>query len=129
MGAEVISYAVDDYRMYIAPPEDQKTFRTHRNLYTRILKMLPIMQKYDTYVLYVFEPSPFYSNLRYMSYPSVPIHPDQDTSDIKLWAVIDRADITMNANHHLIDGNGNVLTGTGTVLQTIDDKTFLFATP
>jgi hypothetical protein len=129
MGAEIISYGIEDYRSYIKPPEDEKTFRTHRNLYTRIEKMLPIIKQYDRYVLIAFEPSPFYSNLRYMSYPSIPLHTDQDTTGVKLWVIVDRRDITVNAQNHLVNGEGTPLTATGRVLQIIDDKTFLFATP
>ncbi|HVW66564.1 MAG TPA: hypothetical protein VHA78_02420 [Candidatus Peribacteraceae bacterium] len=129
MGSEILSYAFTDIRTYVSPPANEKTFRTHGNFYTIAHAMLPTIEKYDHYV--VFEPndSPFYANLRYMSYPSIPMHPEQDTSKVHLWVVMDRRDVQIGADHRLADGNGKILTASGHVLQDFGNGTFLFAIP
>lgn len=128
MGLELINYGIVDYRTFVQPEEKEKMFRTHGNFYSFGSAMLPTIRQYDRYVLYAPEPSPFYSNLRYMSYPSVILKPEQDTAGVKLWVVIGRPDIRAESGR-LIDGTGQILSGTGRVVELYDTGTFLFATP
>lgn len=128
MGLELLSYAVTDYKTSVAPPVEDRTFRSHGNLYTMAHTLLGNIRQYDRYVLFAPEPSPFYSNFRYITYPSVALQPDQDLTGVKLWAVLRRQDIRV-VDGHLVDGNGTVLTGTGKVIQVYSADTFLFATP
>jgi len=127
MGAELMSYAVTDYKTFVQPPDEDKMFRTHGNFYTLAERMMPLIARYDRYVVYTREQMPFYSNLRYLTYPSIALRPDQDTSGVKLWVMIDRGDIRVE-NNRLVDGNGTILSGTGTVIANYDTGSFLFAT-
>ncbi len=128
MGYEIMQYGMDDYRTFIAPPIAEKTFRTHEHLYSLAEEMLPTLQSYDSYVLFAPEGSPAYSVLRYQSYPSIPLRPDQERRDTKLWVILERPDIRMEKNH-LVNQKGEILSTTGSVIRTFDTDTFLFATP
>lgn len=128
MTAELISYAVDDFHQYVLPDDSRKEFRTHDDLYTVLAALMPTIKQYDRYVALIVPQSPTYSNLRYQSYPSVPVFPDADTTGIKLWVVIKRNDIKVSSGA-LVDANGAVLTPQGSVIQRYSDNSFLFAIP
>lgn len=128
MGAELMQYALTDYRTYVKPPSAEKTFRTHGAFYTVAEHMLPIIKQYDHYVIYDMDPSPFYANLRYLTYPSIPYRSTEKPDDTKLYVVLERPDIKL-VNGRLVDSKGEVLSGTGTILQAHTNGTFLFALP
>jgi hypothetical protein len=129
MGAEILSYAFHDYNTYIAPEENAKTFRTHGSFYTIANEMMPAIMQVPRYVVVEPNDSPFYENLRYMSYPSIPMHVDQNTTGVTLWAVFQRNDVRMDAMHRLIDAKGHILSPPGHLSKDFGGGTFLFAVP
>lgn len=128
MGAEILSYARNDFVSYISQPVEQKILRTHEHLYGDMERALPIIQKYDRFVVLPMQGSPTYANLRYVSYPTVALRPEDDHTGVKLWFV-SRPGVHIDTNHRLVDEGGTVLTDPGRVALFIDANTFLFATP
>lgn len=125
MGSEIISYAVTDYKTFIAPPEMQKELRTHGNFYTLAEKFLPTIKKFDQFVVLTQEPSAFYANLRYMAYPSIAHRPSDDISTTKLWVVIHRPDIKIEGGR-MVDSTRTYLSGSGQIIERFGTSSFLF---
>lgn len=128
MGLELLRYAQSDIASYVLPEPDEKTLRTHASFYSVADAFLPTIRLHDRYALIAPADSPFFANLRYMGYPSVPVTDMASMSGMTLIAVIDRADITMNAESRLVDGNGTVLSLPGRITRRIGVGNFLFET-
>ncbi len=128
MGVELMDYAFNDYQTYVQPADEDKTFRTHGSFYTVAQKMLPTIRQYDRYVLHIDNSSPFYANMRYITYPSLALRPDENTDGVKLHVMIERKDIRV-VDGRLVDRNNEVLSGSGQILETIEPGSFLFTTP
>lgn len=128
MGIEFLVYAKRDIQSYVLEEGRARTLRTHGNFYAIAEEILPIVREHDRYVLVAPAESAFYPNMRYMSYPSVPLHPDQDVSGIKLWAVLNQKNLRV-VDDHIVDETGRRLTSTGSVRMRFDDHTFLFELP
>jgi hypothetical protein len=129
MSAEVVSYAIHDVQTFVLPDMVNKTFRTHASFYAEAEQLLPTLKTYDRFLVLEPSSSPVYSNLRYMAFPSIAMTPDNDVTGVKLFAVFDRPDIHVNTQGRLVDGNGQILSGTGKIIDQFNDQTYLFATP
>lgn len=128
MGLEILSYARDDYVSYLSKPVEEKVLRTHENLYSAMERSLPIIRRYDRFVVLPTQGSPTYANLRYQSYPTIALRPDDNHAGVKLWFV-SRPGVHVDDKHQLVDERGTVLTGPGDVSLLIDAHTFLLSTP
>ncbi len=133
MGAEIISYARTDIREFILKENAEKILRTHGNLHAAVERSIEVIKQYDRFVLFAPNPSPHFSLIRYMAYPSVLVTPDQPTEGVRLWAVFQRSDIGVDEQGHLwkktdSSTGRDILTGTGEIVLQFDDYNYLFVT-
>ncbi len=129
MGMEQIAYAMRDIRQYVLQAPEKKSLRDNGQLNAFADTLIPFLKQYDRYVVIEPKDSPLFRILRYASYPSLPIHKEDDTKNVKLWIVVERPDITVDAEGRLIDGEGKVLTAAGEILAKPALGTFIFAIP
>lgn len=125
MGVELLSYAIEDLRSFVLAPIEEQSLRTHGPFYAIAQEITPDLMRAGRYGILASEGAPYYANLRYMTYPSIPVREGEDTSDVRLWFVMERPDVTVDSNGRLRKG-AEVLTGTGRILRAFDDIAFLF---
>jgi hypothetical protein len=128
MGVEMFGYVVNDWQRYVTKPVAEQTFRTHGTFYSIAQQSLPTLMQQPAYGFLAKDGTPFYSNLRYMTYPSLPKTEDMDQTGLTTWLVIDRPDVAVNSRGQLTV-KGAPKTSSGTILQRFDDHSFLFRTP
>ena len=120
MGAEVMHYGIDAYQAKESPPTTVKMLDAFMDEAKTIIK------KYPSYVLATSNPNYYYSTLRYETYPSVPVRQNELKAPLKLWLVIQKDGLHVDANNRLVDATGNILTTPGDVMKKLNDTTFLF---
>mgnify|MGYP003394278221 CR=1 FL=1 len=126
MGGEILSYVRSDFRTHVLPDAGQKTLRTHGSFYDVAATVLPELRKEERYALITDSDSPIYSNLRYMSYPSLPLVPGNTvTNGLQLLFVYDRPDIRF-VNGSLLNPDGTNLATNGHMLMTRGSGTYLY---
>ncbi len=125
MGGEILGYAATDLRTHVLPPTGEKTLRTHGPFYDVAAQALPELRKESRYALVTENESPVYSNLRYMSYPSLPIRPGGDTKGVDLLFVYERPDIRVDEGK-LMNDDGSVISQNGEVIAWFGSGTFLY---
>ena len=128
MGLELLVYAKRDIQSHVLGEGRTRQLRTHGNFYAIAEEILPVIMEHDRYVIAAPDDSGFYPNLRYMSYPTVPVFRDGDTEGVKLWVVLNQKNLRI-VDDHIVDETGTQLTGTGTIRMQLDDHTFLFELP
>lgn len=131
MGGEILWYAYRDVRDYVGKPLETANFRTHGGFYNIVAEAMPDLLRHDRYILLDDPKSPFYSNLRYMTYPSLPIRAETATG-VSLWFVYNRPDIGLDEQGRLLmltPGGSKILAASGAVLRGFDAHTFLYETP
>lgn len=127
MGAEIISYAVHDWNTHISQPVGKRTFRTYANFSDVVAMSAPFIKGEGRYGYFGPRNTPFIAFMRYFAYPAVPLETQQLTTDIHTWLVFDRPDVTVNDSNELTIG-GKPVSGPGTIVQRIDDASFVFKT-
>jgi hypothetical protein len=142
MGLEILSYAKTDLTTHVFAKKGEKMLRTHERFYEIAERALPELRKQEMYALIVPDDSPFYANLRYMSYPSLPLRGPEGLSGATLWFVIERPDVAVDdegklfrhAGTVLLDAEGKIvdstripLTNPGKLLWKESEGTFLFS--
>jgi len=120
MGAEVMHYGIDAYQAKKSPPTSIKMLNAFMDDAQTIIK------KYPGYVLATSNPNSYYPTLRYETYPSVPVRENELKSPLKLWLVIQKDGLHVDANNRLVDTTGTILTAPGDVIKKFDNTTFLF---
>lgn len=128
MGAEILSYAVTDIQTHVLPPSGQKYFRTHERFYDVMTHVMPTLRKYPRFAFVTDPRGPFYQNLRYMAYPSLPALPNERMTDVRLLFVYDRPDITIDGDA-VLGSDGRPITSGGKVLADFGDGAFLYVAP
>lgn len=127
-GTEIVTYAMNDVRSYAFKENNiGQDFRTHENFYALAHLALPLLMEEPRYVLLTQKEAPFYANLRYMTYPALPITSDKDTRGIPLWFVLKRADIRVDESGRLLEGT-TVLAASGAIIQQLSKDSFLYRT-
>jgi hypothetical protein len=128
MTLEIFRYAVDDWRTYVLAPADERTLRTHANLYDVIAKTKELLGDDGTYVLLAPSGTPFFANVRYALYPAVPVPPESG-SGTAAWIVLGEPDV-VERNGELMRTDGTVLSPPGAVVERFDANSYFFrATP
>jgi hypothetical protein len=130
MGFELLHYAYRDIADHVLPAAEQKMFRTHGAFYAILDEAKPHLMEHPRYALVDDPTSPFYTNLRYATYPSLPIRTDSPADDIGLWFVYNRPDVGVDEAGRLVKvGSGvTVLAASGTIVESYDRYTFLYET-
>ncbi len=88
---------------------------------------MPILQRVPKYALLTTSEAPFYQNLRYMTYPSLPILPGEDTTGVGLLFVLERPDIQLRDNK-VYASDGSLIVGDGKVLADYGNGSFIYGT-
>lgn len=132
MGTEILLYAKRDINSFVMKEGTTQTLRSHGNLYAALQQALPIIRAHDRFALFEQAGSPYFNNIRYQSYPSVPVLENQPTDGIRLWAVFERRDMGVE-NARIwkkadTPSGREYISGTGSIVWRFDDRTFLFAT-
>ncbi len=125
MTEEILSYVRDDWRSYVLAPADERTLRSHSNLYDIVYEAKELLGDDPRYVLVAQENTPFFSNLRYALYPSVPVQPGE--AGVSAYIVLARPDITV-VNGKIMDKDGSLTAGSGSIVKRFDDASFFFRT-
>jgi hypothetical protein len=125
MGTELLSYVVTDVRSYVLPEPGRKFFRNYANLTDAVNHLLPLLKDREQYIAIGPEPSPFFTLLRYYTYPHLPVHPNENT-DARTWLIFDRSDVTVDATGRLTQGS-TVLSPPGKA-TSLGSNSFIFTT-
>jgi hypothetical protein len=130
MGAELVSYGVDDVDRYVFAEDTKKELRAFGDVYRKADVLLPEIRNHDRFVLLSPVTAVYFPVFRYNAYPSV-IVPDAATATgVTAWAVIDRFDVWIDGSGMLKtgdrSGSGTILAGPGHKAASYDDTTFLF---
>jgi hypothetical protein len=123
MGLELLSYAKTDFETYLLQPEDTRTFRSYDFL-TQFAQDAAEAAKGENTIAVVQRGTPILAMLRYFAYPTVPQEVN-GASDVKVWAILDRPDVSLSENWELIV-NGQTVTARGKVLHRYDTGSFIF---
>lgn len=125
MGGEILGYTKKDLRTYVLPPAGEKQLRTHGPFYDVAFRALPELKRESRYALVTESESPVYSNLRYMSYPSLPVLPGGNLDGVNLLFVYDRPDIRVDGGK-LMNEDGSVISPSGEVIAQFGSGSFLY---
>jgi len=125
MGAEIVSYAVHDYRSYVSQPLEKQTFRSYDNFFSVVEQSLPALRERPVFAFVGPEQGPFISRVRYLAYPSRPVRQEESLQGVNTWLVFYRDDFTVDAQGRLLQ-DGNVLINSGEILKRFSDNSFLY---
>lgn len=124
MTQEIVSYAVHDWRTYVLTEEDERTLRTHANLYGIIADIKELLGDDESYALVAQEGTPFFATVRYALYPAVPL-PGETGTDAKMWIILGSPNVRTEGES-LVRADGTVLVPRGAIVKRFDDFSFLF---
>lgn len=125
MGAETISYAIDDYRTHVAPPPGARTFRDYLNFYDALERSMPVLASEPHYAFLTVPATPLPTRARYHTYPSTPLFEGEDASAVRNWLVFKREDVSVGSGGRLFVG-GQPVSAPGRILERFDDSSFIF---
>jgi hypothetical protein len=125
MGAELLSYAVTDYRTYVFQPQGQKMLRDHESFEDTVFRAMPVLQSRPVFLFFGPDHTPFTARLRYFAYPSKPAATDEEAHQTDTVFVFERPDVDTDAQQQLTV-DGKAVTGPGKVLERFGPSTFLF---
>jgi hypothetical protein len=126
MGLEFFSYVHDDIATYWSKPLPERIFRVRFGFDAFTESVLPVLTQEEMYV-FVASDDKFMDYIRYATYPSLPIRPEQAGSGAVVYAVFDRPDATITEDNRLMFTDGTV-TKPGELIMTFDLDSFLFRT-
>lgn len=127
MGLEFLSYVATDYKTYISKASGERTFRHYLNFHDVTERSLPELQKAPRFV-FVGPIENLLSYVRYRTYPSIPVFPDQDPAGVKVWLIFKRPDFSVNGSGTLLHGT-NVIAKGGSIVERFDSESFLYVIP
>ncbi|TSC58819.1 MAG: hypothetical protein Greene041619_365 [Candidatus Peregrinibacteria bacterium Greene0416_19] len=125
MGAEMLSYGVHDLRTFVLRPLGQKEFRNYQNFHDVLIRSLPLLRQ-DRYAVLVPDRTPLANHVRYWTYPTQPLFPEEPMALARRWFVFRRPDIRVNDNGELVAGD--TVLARGSMLERFDETSFLFET-
>ncbi len=127
MSAELASYVKTDYETFYTKSFAEQQYRDRGFFIQFIEAIRPVVEKEKSFVFLPFQGYPYMGESRYLLYPSNPLNPDAVQPDTTLWVVFNRPEVRMNETGQLT-ANGQVLSGTGAMVQEFAPGTFLFKT-
>ncbi len=125
MSAELVGYGMQDWRTYLSKPAAERVFRDRLHYYRTMEQSTPWLQQTPQYGL--LSPWPIMGNIRYFTYPSVPVVPKNADEGITHFIVFDDPTITLGADGRLLQ-NGTPVSAPGSIVQEFQPHTFLFQT-
>lgn len=126
MSAELVAYAVRDWRTQLLPPVQERTFRDRLFFASMLEQSDALLRKDPQFGL--LSPHPVLGHVRYATLPSVPVKEADATDALKRWLVFDDVSARVDGEGRLTK-NGKVLSRPGTVTLRFDEHSFLFETP
>lgn len=129
MGAEVMSYFINDLRSYVFAPAGKKEFRNTKSFYDVLEQSLDALTATPHYAVLTIEPSPFRKMAGYRTYPkSMPLFPGDDMKTAGAFLLFYSPDTGVDEKGRLmrlVNGNAVVLAERGT-LKKFNDNAFLY---
>lgn len=127
MTLELGSYLQYDYDTFHSKDFADQQFRD-RGFFIQFADAIgPVVAEEQEYVFLPFQGYPYMGELRYLTYPSIPVTPEGKAADTTLWVIFNRPEIQLNEAGALV-ANGEVLSPPGTVTHEFAPGTFLFRT-
>lgn len=126
MGAELLSYAATDLRTNVLASHEKKQFREYGRFYAILDQALPALTAVPRYGLLTDANTPYYQNLRYYSYPSLPVAPDANAGPLSLLFVVDRPDLRSEGGRVVMQ-DGTEIARDGKLLLDFGSGSFLFS--
>ncbi len=124
MTQEILSYVADDWRTYVLVTPEERTLRSHSDLYNVVSDIDQLLGDDTHYHLLAQPNTPFFAIVRYALYPAVPYGPNE-ANDTGAFIVLARPDITV-VNGAIVGKDGPITTGSGVIVQRFDDTSFFF---
>jgi hypothetical protein len=133
IGLELMSYSVTDLRTYAFADESDRLLRTHEDLYAILPLAVPVLQEQERFALLTQRDTPDYANVRYQSYPAVPVpvHAPEDGEGLRLWFVLRRPDASVDDTGRIVlrtKEGALPLSPPGKIIKRLHDGSFLFET-
>ncbi|MEK7591593.1 MAG: hypothetical protein AAB489_05315 [Patescibacteria group bacterium] len=125
MGAEIIRYASDDYKTSIAVEPGKRQFRERAGFQDFVEAAMPFIQQREKYLFMSGQRWPFFGAIRYLTYPSIPMDPNESASELDTVIVFERPDIRVNEKGELMFED-EILSQPGDVLLQFDEQSFVF---
>lgn len=125
MTQEILRYVRDDWTSYVLATGDGKRLRTHSGLHGVLERLRDTVGEGERYALVTREGTPFFANVRYALYPSVPVRQEEWDATIPVWIVLDAPEVTVR-DGELVAGDGTVLASGGEVTERFDSSSFVY---
>lgn len=126
MGGELLGYAVTDWKTYLSKPAAERVLRDREHYYATIEQSAPWLMEERTFGF--LSAWPVLGSVRYFTYPSIPLTPEQPASmEAKRWLVFSAPKGGIDAQGRLLL-NGIPVSKPGTVVRTFGSGAFLFET-
>lgn len=123
MGAELLSYAKNDYDTYISQPRGQRPFRSYEYMID-FAEEAATAARGETSIAVLQRSIPIVAMLRYFAYPAVP-HEADAPSDDAVWVVFDRPDVAVGDDGRLTV-DGVPFSAPGKIVRRYDPNSFIF---
>lgn len=133
MTQEIVSYAARDWSTYVLAPKEERVLRTHSGLYDVLRRTDELLGDDERYVLVTREGTPFFSNVRYVLYPAIPVGPFDLPSGqagaigTTAWIVLGMPGISVK-DGVIVASDGTPLSPKGAVVEKFDETSFFFRT-
>ncbi|MSR86648.1 hypothetical protein EXS70_00530 [Candidatus Peribacteria bacterium] len=125
MGLELLSYAKNDYDLYISQPQGRKIFRNYQNFNDIMEQSAPYLKDGVHFGLLMARDAPVDSMVRYFALPAIMELPTEPNNDLRYWLMFRRNDVTVDAENRLSVG-GVPWSPPGRIVTQFDPNSFLF---
>ena len=122
MGWEFVSGVAQDHVQYISKDSSQRTFRDRDRFYDFAAFTKELVEDREYYEVFLPDQWPYFGNIRYETYPSLPNagDPISDT-----WVIYNRPDIWVNEEGKLVLGD-MPFSNPGEVIGRFDEWSYVF---
>jgi hypothetical protein len=126
MSSEFLSGVMNDYDTFISQDKEIRTFREREHFFALAEAAREHMEGRPYYLFAASQRYPFLGQIRYYTYPSIPLGPNApERGQIDTWVFYNRTDIRLNEARELLS-EGNVISRPGRVLASFGEGTFIF---
>lgn len=128
MGLEILSYVQKDAQTYSMREPGERVLRNFGNFHQMLSASAALLENESAYAFLAPEETPFLSQMRYFTYPAIPLSLEETTDNLKVWIVYDRPDIAIN-DQGALTMDDRVISLPGKILKRFDHASFLFRVP
>lgn len=128
MSVEILSYAYDDVQSFVLPAPEEKRLRTLDRFPWVMDQFVAELRDGEPYGLFIPNGTQFWGQLRYRTYPSVPVTDTTQMDDLHIWLVLERPDVFVRDDQLIWqhDGTETVLSEQGSIVQSLTSHSFIF---